>query len=445
MCKIPLTWYEQKKMIAQGKLRPIDLVDFYLGKIRAHNPTIRALADILQQSAESAAAALTESYWNMRLAGLCLVVKDMIDVTPACCSGGLDYLEGRKPVADADIVARLRAAGAVVLAVSASDAGGFGVRSPRVTHPLSPERIVGGSSGGSAAAVVAGFAPVALGTDSGGSVRIPAACCNIIGFKPTAGRVSIRGVLPFSPTVDHVGFLSRSVPDIQIVMQVADPLFSETEALQKGPFIIGFAPGYADDAAPEIQMALRSLRRELESVGIKIRHVNLPHPSETAFIHDRIVATEAAAAHPTLRQMAPEDLPGVVKKTLAYADTVSHRQYLLACAQKQTVASQLQQVFRDVDFLVVPTLPCLPPNRSTRYIHLAGTRCHIDGSLRRFTFLFNLTGNPVISLPIRSFQKEAGVSAQLVGPIHGDARLLRFASHLEKQFQLLAAERPSTD
>jgi Asp-tRNA(Asn)/Glu-tRNA(Gln) amidotransferase A subunit family amidase len=185
------------------------------------------------------------------------------------------------------------------------------------------------------------------------------------------------------------------------------------------------------------------LRQELESGGIKIRHVNLPHPSEIALIHDRIVATEAAAAHPTLRQMAPENLPDVVKKTLAYADTVSHHQYLSACAQKKTVVSQLQQVFREVNFLVVPTLPCLPPSRSDRYIHIAGNRRHIDESLRRYTFLFNLSGNPVISLPIRSFQKDAGISAQLVGPIHGDARLLRFASQLEKQFQLPVAERPS--
>ncbi|MBW2427743.1 MAG: amidase [Deltaproteobacteria bacterium] len=438
MGRIPETWHEQKKMIARGKLRPIDLVDRYLGKIRAHNPTIRALTDILQQSAESAAAALGETYRDLPLAGLCLVVKDMIDVTPARCSGGLDYLKGRTPVADADIVARLRTAGAVVVAVSASDAGGFGVRTPQVTHPLSPERIVGGSSGGSAAAVAAGFAPVALGTDSGGSVRIPAACCNINGFKPSAGRVGTRGILPFSPTVDHVGFLSRSVDDIQIVMPVADPLFPETDLPQEGPLRIGFAPDYADDGAPEIQTALRRFRQELESGGIKIRHVSLPHPPEIAVVHDRIVAVEAAAAHATLRYTAPEDLPGVVRKTLAYAATVSHQQYLSACAQKEKLTGQLQQVFRAADFLVVPTLPSLPPRTSDRYIRLAGNRCHLDESLRRYTFLFNLTGNPVISLPLGSFfKKSAGVSVQLVGPIHGDARLLRFASHLEKQFQLV--------
>jgi Asp-tRNA(Asn)/Glu-tRNA(Gln) amidotransferase A subunit family amidase len=215
-------------------------------------------------------------------------------------------------------------------------------------------------------------------------------------------------------------------------MPVADPLFPETDLPQEGPLRIGFAPDYADDATPEIQIALRRFRQELESEGIKIRHINLPHPAEIAVTHDRIVAVEAAAAHPTLRHMAPEDLPGVVRKTLAYADTVSHQQYLSACAQKEKLAGQLQQVFREADFLVVPTLPSLPPSTSDRYIRLAGNRCHIDESLRRYTFLFNLTGNPVISLPIGSFlkKKSAGVSVQLVGPIEGDARLLRFASHM---------------
>jgi Asp-tRNA(Asn)/Glu-tRNA(Gln) amidotransferase A subunit family amidase len=305
---------------------------------------------------------------------------------------------------------------------------------------------VGGSSGGSAAAVAAGFAPVALGTDSGGSVRIPAACCNIIGFKPTAGRVATGGILPFSPTLDHVGVLSRSVHDIRIVMPVADPFFSETDLPQEGPFRMGFAPDYAGDAAPEIQIALRGFRQGLESRGIKIFHVNLPLPGETAVIHDRIVAVEAAAAHPTLRHTAPENLPGVVRKTLAYADTVSHQQYLSACAQKEKLTDRLQQVFREADFLVVPTLPSLPPNISDRYIRLAGNRCHIDESLRRYTFLFNLTGNPVISLPIGYFlKKSAGVSVQLVGPIHGDARLLRFALQLAKNFSRLKLTDQSLD
>ena len=444
MGRIPETWHAQKKMIARGKLHPIDLVDHYFGKIRARNSAIRALTDILRQSAESAAAALGETYRDLPLAGLCLVVKDMIDVTPACCSGGLDYLKDRTPAADADIVARLRTAGAVVLAVSASDAGGFGVRTPQVAHPLFPERSVGGSSGGSAAAVAAGFAPVALGTDSGGSVRIPAACCDIIGFKPTAGHIGTRGILPFSPTVDHVGFLSRSVDDIRIVMSVADPLYRDTELPQEDPITLGFAPDYADDAAPEIQDTMKRFFREFESVGIEIRHVNLPRPAEIAAVHDRIVAVEAAAVHPTLKTRPPVDLPGAVRKTLAYADTISRQQYLSARVRKEKLSGQLQHVFREADFLVLPTLPSLPPSTSARHIHLAGKRCHIDESLRRYTFLFNLTGNPVISLPVGSFSKNrTAVSVQLAGPLHGDAKLLQFALHLEKQFPSGAVSPPN--
>jgi aspartyl-tRNA(Asn)/glutamyl-tRNA(Gln) amidotransferase subunit A len=437
MKQIPDTWEEQQKEIARGQRRPIEMVKHYLKRIHTHNPRINALTDILAQSAESAEKVLKESATEGPLAGLCLVVKDMIDVTPAHCSGGLDYLKGHKPKIDADIVARLRASGAVVLAVSATDSGGFGVRSPEVVHPLAPELIVGGSSGGSAAAVAAGFSPVAIGTDSGGSIRIPAACCNIIGFKPTSGRVSTRGILPFSPTVDHVGFLSRVVADIQIVMQIADLQFSETDGKNGSPLRIGFAPAYADDAAPEIKKAMERFRQRLKFRGNELRQINLPSPSEIASIHDRIVATEAATSHPTFRQMSSGHLPDVVRKTIAYADTVSRHQYLEACAQKKALATHLQDVFQEVDLVVVPTLPILPPKKSDCYIHLGKNRYHIDDSLRRYTFLFNLTGNPVISLPIQPLKNEIGVSVQLIGPLQADSRLLRYAAQIEQQIQHL--------
>ncbi len=436
MCPIPNTWHQQKEAIGRGQLKPKDLVGHYMKRIHKINPDIRALIDLIPEPNESVSSSLDNPDTKRPMAGLCMVVKDMIDVAFAHCSGSLEYLKGRKPASDAHVIARLKACGAIILAVSRSDACGFGVRTLEVMHPLAPDRIVGGSSGGSAAAVLAGLAPVALGTDSGGSVRIPAACCNILGFKPTKGRINMDGVLPFSPTVDHLGILAKSVEDIWEVMESADPLFPDTDAPIDGPIRIGISPDYANDAVPEVNLALECFIHELEFLNTEIHLVRLPLPSKIAVFHDRIVATEASASHPLLQNMVSNQLPDVVRKTLAFASTVSEKQYLSACIQRKTIADQVQEAFQKVDLIIVPTLPCLPPKKSDELIHLAGKRHHIDNTLRRYTFLFNLTGNPVISIPVQSESKGIGISMQIIGPLQQDAKLLRFASKFFEQLEL---------
>lgn len=430
MFQIPESWQAQKQEIEQGKLLPIDLVDHYFERIHAKNPAIGALTDILEPSARLAAQSLHLEMASP-VAGMCLVVKDMIDVSQAQCCGGLDYLKGRVPQVDADIVARLRASGALILAVSASDTGGFGIRSPEVVHPFSPQLIVGGSSGGSAAAVAAGFSPVALGTDSGGSIRIPAACCNVIGFKPTRGRVSTKGVMPFSPTVDHMGCLARTIVDIRLTMEVADPEFERTLGEREGPPIIGIAPKIMRDAAPEIKDGLQAIIQELDTMGVEVGEVDLPLPSDAADIHDRIVATEATALHPNFRKRQPERLPRVVRKTIAYAGNVSAHAYTVACDKAGTLSDKIQEVFKGVDLVVVPTLPTLTPKTTDRHIRIGGSRFHVDDGLRRFTFPFNLSGNPVISLPVQLFKNKIALSMQLVGPLNQDGQLLMQAAFLQ--------------
>jgi Asp-tRNA(Asn)/Glu-tRNA(Gln) amidotransferase A subunit family amidase len=436
MCQIPDTWHQQKEAIDQSQLKPKDLVDHYIKRIHKINPDIRALTDVIPVINASVSSSLDNPDMKRPIAGLCMVVKDMINVVPAHCSGGLEYLKSRKPESDADVVARLRACGAIILAVSRSDACGFGIRTPKVKHPLAADRIVGGSSGGSAAAVAAGLAPVALGTDSGGSVRIPAACCNILGFKPTKGRINMDGILPFSPTVDHVGILAKSVEDIRQVMRVMDPMFQETDTQIGSPIRIGISPNYAYDAMPAINFALKGFIQDMKSLNVEIHQLHLPPPSEIAVIHNRIVATEAAVSHPALKNMVSDHLPEVVQKTLAFAGTVSEKQYLSACVKRKKIKNKTQEAFRKVDLVVVPTLPCETPKITDEFIHLARKRHHIDESLRRYTFLFNLTENPVISVPIQSVSKGIGISIQLVGPLKRDAQLLRFASKLIEQLQL---------
>jgi aspartyl-tRNA(Asn)/glutamyl-tRNA(Gln) amidotransferase subunit A len=180
----------------------------------------------------------------------------------------------------------------------------------------------------------------------------------------------------------------------------------------------------------------------LADAGLEVRQVDLPLPSETAVIHDQIVASEAAALHPAFRKRRAETLPSVVRKTLAYAETIGAQAYAAACERKKALFAQVQEAFKDVDVVVVPTLPALTPRTTDRYLWMGENRFHLDDSLRRFTFLFNLTGHPVLSLPLPQPKREIAVSIQLVGALNQDAQLLRQAAFIQ---DLLASEGPSAN
>src|SRR5690606_23942898 len=228
--------------------------------------------------------------------GVPLALKDLIDVTPARCCAGLPFLRDYRPESDAEVTRRLREAGAVILGVGQTDPGAFDVRTLACTHPLHPERVVGGSSGGSGAAVAAGFAMATLGSDTGGSIRIPAACCGVAGFKPTYGRVPVDGVRPLAWSLDHVGPLARSVEDIAAVQRVLDSEFSR-EAATLGSPVVGVDEAYFDDAQPEVKDAVREALEAARTLGWKIVNVSLPSPDTVMDFHMVNLPCEAAAYH----------------------------------------------------------------------------------------------------------------------------------------------------
>ena len=224
---MPLDLTAAAAALESGELSSVDLTDQTLDRIERLNPRLCALSDVTADSARrEAARADRRRARDVRvepLTGIPVAVKDIIDTTPAVCSSGLDFLSDYRPETDAKVVRQLRRAGAVVVGVSASDPGAFGVRTAAVTHPQAPERTVGGSSGGSGAALAAGLAFAALGSDTGGSIRIPSACCVVAGLKPTRGRVSLEGVRPLVWSLDHVGPMTRSARDLGLVQQALDP------------------------------------------------------------------------------------------------------------------------------------------------------------------------------------------------------------------------------
>ena len=436
MLKINNTWHAQKKQLLSGEITAKSLTASYLERIRTENERIKAITQVLDSLALDTAERVDNGSVSGPLAGLCLVVKDMIDIASAHCSGGLAYLKERVPDRDADIVADLRKAGTNILGMGVTDTGGFGIRTPEVIHPLAPERIVGGSSGGSAAAVAADFSPVSLGTDSGGSIRIPAACCGLKGFKPTWGRISTKGIIPFSPTMDHVGLLAKSVEDISMIIEVLDPgLPNPSQSVSTGEVKIGVDHGFYREADVKISQTMIEAEKIIRSLGAEIVQLILPQPDHISLIHDPIVAKESTDIHGKFFDKTTDLQKPVVKSTLVYGSTIDQRQYRLACRNRVKLQQTMDDLFEVVDFIMIPTMPCLPPKKEEDMLKLGKHFYPIDIYLRRYTCLFNVSRHPVISLPVKTISPGVGISIQIAGPFHADKQLLSFASILEKELQ----------
>ena len=423
-----------RMQISNGSLSVADHCDTILSRANSLNSELGAYSQILKQSAKHEAASiedeLSSSSIKKPLAGITIAVKDNIDTVPATCPAGLDLFKDYIPERDSKIAATLRSAGAVIVGVTNTDSGGFGVTTPSVVNPRFPNRIAGGSSGGSAAAVAAKMCDAAIGTDTGGSIRIPAACCGIYGFKPTYDRVSLDGIRPLSNSYDHVGPLASSVDDIIEIMRVVDTNFqsSKTDDIKSNP-VVGLPRYFFEDASDEVVKMTESFLDDAMKKGLKFRYVSMPFPDGILFYHIKLSMKEAFDEYAHLKNEEFETLPAVAQKSLKIGASVSmpdnHRYY----HRQKFYNSDINNLFMKCDFMLMPTLPVLPPNINPESILVRNQTMDVLEALIRYTAAFNQTGHPVLAFPIQSKSVDVPGSLQLIGPRNSDADLLHFARH----------------
>ena len=424
------------RALAARRISARELTEAVLTRIEALNPSLQAFTDILADQARSDAAQVDRQRAAKKklgpLAGIPVAVKDLIDTTPARCSGGLPFRTEYRPTLDAVAVRRLRRAGAVIVGVTATDPGAFGVRTVAVTHPIAPDRTVGGSSGGSGAALAAGLAYGALGTDTGGSIRIPAACCGIAGLKPTFGRVSTVGVLPLAASLDHVGPMARVASDLAPLAAALDPHYGETGELRRSRrLIVGYDAGYAADAEPLAAAALDRALALCGELGSKIRPVSLPKPADAAETHLAIFCADAADFHLAAFPDSLAKYPPLPRSLLELANTLPGYRYRRALRHRAEMRAQLKTVFTEVDFVIAPTLSVPPPLRDAETVTIGCKQVDFTMALIRYTFVFDHTQNPVVSLPILEAAPGIGASVQVVAGTNRDADAANFAVSLE--------------
>lgn len=427
-----------------GSARASGLTDACLAAISARQEATNAFIAIDAEGARGEAATLDRELASGRdrgpLHGLPISLKDLIDVAGTVTTAASRVLADRVATADAEIVARLRDAGAVFLGKTNLHEFALGTTSEDsafgpVRHPADPSRSAGGSSGGSAVAVATGMGLASIGSDTGGSIRIPAACCGVVGLKPTFGEVPTTGVIPLSASLDHVGPLARNVEDAATVWAVLTgrPPARLVPASPRGLRLMRLGGPFESPLAPEVRTAFDRALKNAADAGMTIRAADLPDAPRIPEIYVNLVLSEAAHWHAQLLDSRGDLYSPTVRSRLESGRSIAAVTYLEARDAAAALQRAVDRLLQECDALVLPTLPIVAPPLGATDIVIdpaIGTSTPVRSAMLRQTQPFNLTGHPAISLPLPSPGLPVGL--QLVGRRHETARLLEVAAACEK-------------
>lgn len=360
------------------------------------------------------------------LAGLSFAVKDNVAVGGMAYTSGHPLYAGTRADRTAPAVQRLLDAGAEFIGMTTTDAGGFGATTPGTANPVLPGRTVGGSSGGSAAAVARGHCDFAVGTDTGGSVRIPAACTGLAAFKPTMGGVPCDGVFPLARSMDHVGIIAR---DTDILVRAGTALLSAAGTAPPAGAPLRLAVERDDGGLwqPEVAASFSAAVDRLRAAGHRIEYVAIPDRRAVAHAHGLLVLSEAAPVYAGLAAEERERLGEAAKRALRYAETFDPAALADAAATRDGLRRRVDALLEDVDLVLSPTLPILPPATDARRVPFGTEEVPPVVALTALTCLANLTGHPAVALPTGG---NPPGSIQLLAARGADIRLLSFARML---------------
>jgi len=446
-----MTVAEAAGAIAARNLSPVELMEALLERIGRLDPKLNAFirldADVAIHAARAAEAEIASGRQRGPLHGVPVGIKDIIDVAglPTTCHSKL--LIDNIASTDAVCVSRLRGAGAIVLGKLSTHEFAIGGPSfdlpwPPARNPWNTDHHPGGSSSGSGSGLAAGLFPMALGSDTGGSVRNPASACGIVGLKPTYGLVSRRGVFPLSFTLDHVGPMTRTVADNALMLEViaghdpldpgsaAAPAGHYTSALERGVrgLRIGFVRHFDEEdmpADPEVTAALEHVALTLQTLGAEIRDVRLPTLGEFAAVNRVILQSEAWAIHGQWLRERPGDYGQLARRRLMSGAFLSAGDYVQAARRRLEMIGAVEAALRDVDILLCASAMDPP--------------CRIDDPEavertypRQARTPFNVTGHPALAMMSGLSSGGLPLSVQFVGRYFAEATLFRVAREWER-------------
>jgi aspartyl-tRNA(Asn)/glutamyl-tRNA(Gln) amidotransferase subunit A len=410
------------KAIVKKEISPVEVIQAYLERIETYDKKINAFITVLPKQALTKARRVEKEILQGRyigpLHGIPFAVKDLFFTKGIRNTCGSKILTDFVPQYDAAVIERLSSAGAILLGKLNMHEFAFGTTSVNphygpVHNPWDRQRVSGGSSGGSAAALAASFALLTLGTDTGGSIRIPSALCGITGLKPTFGRISRFGIYPLCWSLDHAGPMAKSVEDLALAMnvlaghdprdpatpQVPVPNYARALGSDLEGVRLGVPTGYFfSRLAPEVRAKVKKAIDDFEQLGAKVQNISIPHLEEAAIAVSIILFAEAAASLEKWHLTRSRDLGDDVRARLNLGATIPAALYLKAQRIRRRIQENFSAAFRRVDALITPQLPITAPQIGQGIVSFGKVAEAVPAALTRFTRIYNLTGIPCLSI-----------------------------------------------
>jgi aspartyl-tRNA(Asn)/glutamyl-tRNA(Gln) amidotransferase subunit A len=443
-------------LIQRQEVSPVEATQAVVDRVekldRQLNSFITLLRDEALTQARAAEQEIRAGWYRGPLHGIPIAVKDLYYTKGIRTTAGSKILADFVPTYDATVIARLHDAGAILVgklnmhefargATNASSLIGA------CNNPWDPLRITGGSSGGSAAAVATGLCCGALGSDTGGSIRIPAALCGIVGLKPTYGRVSRYGVFPVSWSLDHVGPMTRTVADAALMLQVIaghdrhDPTTRTAVVPDYSAALTRDIEGarlgipqefYFEQLDPEVRDSVRSAIQTLERAGAQVEEISLPLSKYAAAAGRMISSTESAEIHEKFLKTRSADYSPDVRAGVIVGQFILGKHYMKAQRLRSLIRQEMAAALRRVDALVTPTVPIPAPRIGQAAVDIGQETVDVVSVLSRLTRPANLTGFPAISVPCGFTQGGLPIGLQFVGRPFAEATILQLAFAYEQ-------------
>ena len=437
--------------IRRRELSPVELTTAIIDRSERLDGPLNAFITLMREEAlaqaRGAEKAILAGHDLGPLHGIPISLKDLYQTVGVKTTGGSKILADWVPTTDATVTRRLSLAGAIVIGKNNLHEFAFGATNENPHYgpsrnPWNRERITGGSSGGSAAAVAAGLGYASMGSDTGGSIRLPAAFCGIVGVKPTYGLVSRAGVLPLSWSLDHCGPLTRTVEDAAIMLNAiighdhADPASASRVTPDLTTALDGKVQGLrvgvlreylGENVNAEVASAVRTAARDLERLGTRVEEVSVPEVAYGDGASIGILYGEAAAIHERWLKTHRDQYGADVLERLSQGERMTATQYLKGQRARRVLVDRFKQLFEQIDVLISPTVPILAPTIPESRGNAA--RAQLLG----FTRLFNVLGLPTLSVPCGFSTTGLPIGLQVAGRPFDDITILRVAYAYERQ------------
>ena len=433
---------ELARAVQARTLTASELVDRCLTQIGQRDSEINAyitvFADQARADARQADAEIASGRYRGPLHGIPVSLKDLIDVKGVPTTAASRVRQNHVASVDAPIVTRLRDAGAIIIGKTNLHEFAFGTTNEDsayglVRHPLDPNRSPGGSSGGSAASVLAAMAMASIGTDTGGSIRIPSAACGLVGLKPALHEIPTSGVVPLSATLDHVGPICRSVADASLVYATlrGTPLEASRGREVQGLRIGVLREYFTNLLDPQVAHAFDAACATLADAGATLDDVSIPHAGDIVAVYLHIVLAEAAAFHAITLENRPDDYTPNVRIRLEMGRSILAEDYIRALRGRDVLRQEVDAALDGRDLLLLPSLPVPATRLGAATVKIGGAEEPVRNITLRLTQLFNITGHPAITLPCGKTIEGLPIGAQLVGHTGRTPALLDVAAAVE--------------